>query len=246
MAKRGKRYQAAAAKIDREKLYSPSDAMRLVKETTTVSYDASIEVAIRLGVDPRKADQMVRGSVILPSGTGKTNRVAVFAEGPKATEAEAAGADIVGSDTLIEMIEAGNLDFDVVIATPDQMGKVGRFGKVLGPRGLMPNPKTGTVTMDVTKAVGDAKGGKVDFRVDRQGNVHTVIGKASFSPDGLWANYNALMEELYRLRPASAKGRYMRSIAVSTTMGPSINVEPRTRDEFEDAMAEAPAAVTPA
>ncbi|WP_370327193.1 50S ribosomal protein L1 [Euzebya sp.] len=245
MAKRGKRYEAALAKIDREREYSPSDAMRLVKETTTVSYDATVEIAVRLGVDPRKADQMVRGSVIMPSGTGKTMRVAVFAEGPKATEATEAGADIVGSDTLVEMIEAGDLDFDVLIATPDQMGKVGRFGKVLGPRGLMPNPKTGTVTMDVEKAVGDAKGGKVDFRVDRQGNVHVPIGKASFTADQLWANYNATMEELHRLKPASAKGRYMRSIAVSTSQGPAIRIEPRTRDEFEDAMADAPAEVTP-
>jgi large subunit ribosomal protein L1 len=234
MAKRGKRYQAAAAKIDREREYPPSDAMRLVKETTTVSYDATVEVAIRLGVDPRKADQMVRGSVILPAGTGKTNRVAVFAEGAKATEATEAGADVVGSDELVEMIEAGNLDFDVVIATPDQMGKVGRFGKVLGPRGLMPNPKTGTVTMDVAKAVADAKGGKIDFRVDRQGNVHTVIGKASFSAHDLWRNYNAVIDELLRLKPASAKGRYIRSVALSTAMGPSIRVEPRTRDEWSE------------
>lgn len=231
---RGKRYLNAAEKIDADRQYSPSDAMRLVKETSTVSFDPTIEVAVRLGVDPRKADQMVRGSVILPAGTGKTNRVAVFAEGPKATEAKEAGADIVGSDTLMEMIEAGNLDFDVVIATPDQMGKVGRFGKVLGPRGLMPNPKTGTVTMDVTKAVGDAKGGKIDFRVDRQGNVHTVIGKASFSAEDLWKNYNALIEELVRLRPASAKGRYVRTVAMSTSQGPSIRIEPRTRDEWSE------------
>jgi large subunit ribosomal protein L1 len=234
MAKRGKRYQAAAAKIDADRQYSPSDAMRLVKETTTVSFDATVEVAVRLGVDPRKADQMVRGSVILPAGTGKTNRVAVFAEGAKATEAEEAGADIVGSDTLVEMIEAGNLDFDVVIATPDQMGKVGRFGKVLGPRGLMPNPKTGTVTMDVAKAVGDAKGGKVDFRTDRQGNVHLVIGKASFGAKDLWSNYTAVLDELNRLKPASAKGRYLRSIAVSTSHGPSIAIEARLRDEYEE------------
>jgi large subunit ribosomal protein L1 len=234
MAKRGKRYEAAVAKIDREKLYAPSDAMRLVRETSTVSYDATVEVAIRLGVDPRKADQMVRGSVILPSGTGKTNRVAVFAEGPKATEATEAGADIVGSDELVAMIEAGNLDFDVVIATPDQMGKVGRFGKVLGPRGLMPNPKTGTVTMDVAKAVGDAKGGKVDFRVDRQANVHLVIGKASFSAQDLWTNFNAAMDELLRLKPASSKGRYVRAISTSTAMGPAIRVEPRTRDEWSE------------
>ncbi|HUG85375.1 MAG TPA: 50S ribosomal protein L1 [Euzebya sp.] len=234
MAKRGKRYEVAAAKIEREREYAPSDAMRLVKETTTVSYDPTVEVAIRLGVDPRKADQMVRGSVILPAGTGKTNRVAVFAEGPKATEATEAGADIVGSDELVGMIEAGNLDFDVVIATPDQMGKVGRFGKVLGPRGLMPNPKTGTVTMDVAKAVSDAKGGKVDFRVDRQSNVHLVIGKASFTAKQLWDNYNAAMDELLRLKPASSKGRYVRSVATSTAMGPSIRIQPRTRDEWTE------------
>jgi large subunit ribosomal protein L1 len=233
MAKRGKRYQAAAAKIEADRLYTPSEAVRLVKETTTVSFDATVEIAVRLGVDPRKADQMVRGSVILPAGTGKTNRVAVFAEGGKATEAEQAGADIVGSDELVAMIEAGNLDFDVVIATPDQMGKVGRFGKVLGPRGLMPNPKTGTVTMDVAKAVADAKGGKVDFRVDRQGNVHSIIGKASFPADALWKNLSAMLEELQRLKPASAKGRYLRSVAISTSQGPAVPVEPRLRDEYE-------------
>lgn len=245
MAKHGKRYRAAVDKIDVDRHYSPSDAMRLVRDTTTVSYDATVEIAVRLGVDPRKADQMVRGSVILPSGTGKSVRVAVFTEGPKASEAEQAGADLVGTDDITQMIEGGDLDFDVLIATPDQMGKIGRYGKVLGPRGLMPNPKTGTVTMDVAKAVGDAKGGKVDFRVDRQGNVHMVIGKASFSPNQLWANYNAAMEELHRLKPASSKGRYMRSIAVSTAQGPSINIEARTRDEFEEAMAAAPAEVTP-
>ena len=237
MARHGKRYQVAAAKIDPQRLYPPAEAMRLVKETTTVSFDPTVDLAFRLGVDPRKADQMVRGSVILPHGTGKVMRVAVFADGPKATEAEDAGADIVGSDTLIEMIEAGNLDFDTVIATPDQMGKVGRFGKVLGPRGLMPNPKTGTVTMDVAKAVRDAKGGKVDFRTDRQANVHLVVGKASFSPQALVENYVAVVEELLRLRPASAKGRYLRSIHVSTSQGPSIKVEPRTRDFLDDDVA---------
>jgi large subunit ribosomal protein L1 len=240
MAKRGKRYQTAAEKIDRDKEYAPSAAMRLVRETTTVSYDPTVEVAVRLGVDPRKADQMVRGSVILPSGTGKTNRVAVFAEGPKATEATEAGADIVGSDEIVAMIEAGDLDFDVVIATPDQMGKVGRFGKVLGPRGLMPNPKTGTVTMDVAKAVADAKGGKIDFRVDRQANVHLVIGKASFSAKELWDNYSAAMDELLRLKPASSKGRYVKGVAASTAMGPSLRIEPRTRDEWTEQDDEAP------
>ncbi len=239
MAKRGKRYQVALEKIEPGKLYAPADAMRLVKETTTVSFDPTVDLAVRLGVDPRKADQMVRGSVILPAGTGKEVRVAVFAEGQKATEAEEAGADIVGTDRLVEMIEAGDLDFDAVVATPDQMGRVGRYGKVLGPRGLMPNPKTGTVTMDVAKAVRDAKGGKVDFRTDRQANVHLVLGKASFDAEALLDNYVAVIEELMRLKPASAKGRYIRSVHVSTTQGPSIPVDPRTRDLR---VSEAPAA----
>ncbi|HVM15721.1 MAG TPA: 50S ribosomal protein L1 [Egibacteraceae bacterium] len=232
---RGKRYLVAAEKIDRDRLYTPAAAMRLVKETSTVSFDPSVDLAVRLGVDPRKADQMVRGSVALPHGTGKTARVAVFAEGAKADEAEEAGADIVGSDTLTAMIEAGDLDFDAVIATPDQMGKVGRFGKVLGPRGLMPNPKTGTVTMDVAKAVAEIKAGKVDYRTDRQANVHVVIGKASFSARQLVENYAAVIDELLRQRPAAAKGRYMRTIHVSTAQGPSIRVDPtRTRELWED------------
>lgn len=234
MAKRGKKYLEAAAKVDRNQLVSPSKAVRLAKETVTVSFDPTVEVAIRLGVDPRKADQMVRGSVILPAGTGKTNRVAVFAEGPKATEAKEAGADVVGVEEITAKIESGDLDFDVLVATPDQMGKLGRYGKVLGPRGLMPNPKTGTVTMDVAKAVSDAKGGKVDFRVDRQANVHTIIGKASFSAEDLWANYNALIEEIARLKPASAKGRYFKNIAMSTAMGPSIRVAYVERDAYSE------------
>lgn len=243
MPKRGKRYQVAAAKVDRNRLYSPTEAMHLVRETTTTSYDPTVNLVVRLGVDPRKADQMVRSSVILPHGTGKSVRVAVFAEGLKATEAEEAGADIVGAEVLTEMIEAGDLDFDVVIATPDQMSKVGRFGKILGPRGLMPNPKTGTVTMDVAKAVSDAKGGKVDFRTDRQANVHLVIGKASFPARHLVDNYAAVIEELMRLRPAAAKGRYLRSIHVSTAMGPSIPVDPaRTRDFWEERVEEGSAA----
>jgi large subunit ribosomal protein L1 len=235
MAKRGKRYQVAAEKIDRERQYSPTEAFRLVKETVTVSYDATIECAVRLGVDPRKADQMVRGSVSLPHGTGKTMRVAVFAEGPKATEGADAGADVVGAAEITAMIEAGDLDFDAIIATPDQMGKIGRYGKVLGPRGLMPNPKTGTVTMDVAKAVADIKAGKIDYRTDRQGNVHLVLGKASFEARQLVENYAAVLEELVRQRPAAAKGRYLRSIAISSSQGPSIRIDPqRTRDLWED------------
>ncbi len=232
MPKHGKRYQVAAAKIERDRLYHPAEAVALTKETTTVSYDPTIDLAVRLGVDPRKADQMVRGSVLLPNGIGKTVRVAVFAEGPKATEAEEAGADIVGTDKLIAMIEAGKLDFDAVVATPDQMAKVGRFGKVLGPRGLMPNPKTGTVTMDVTKAVNDAKGGKVDFRTDRQANVHLILGKASFPAKALVENYAATIEELLRLKPAASKGRYLRTIHLSTSLGPSVPVDPSVVREF--------------
>jgi large subunit ribosomal protein L1 len=235
MAKRGKRYQVAAEKIEEGRLYAPTPAMKLVKETTTVSFDPTVELAIRLGVDPRKADQMVRGSVALPHGTGKTARVAVIAEGPKATEAEEAGADVVGVAEVTAMIEAGNLDFDAVIATPDQMGKVGRYGKVLGPRGLMPNPKTGTVTMDVGKAVREIKAGKIEYRTDRQANVHMVLGKASFSTKQLVDNYAAIIDELMRQRPAAAKGRYLRSINVSTAMGPAVPVDPaRTRDMWED------------
>jgi large subunit ribosomal protein L1 len=235
MAKRGKRYQNAAAKIDGERLYAPTEAFKLVKETVTVSFDATIDCAVRLGVDPRKADQMVRGSVALPNGTGKEMRVAVFAEGAKATEGADAGADVVGAEEVTAMIEAGNLDFDAIIATPDQMGKIGRYGKVLGPRGLMPNPKTGTVTMDVAKAVADIKAGKIDYRTDRQGNVHLILGKASFTARQLVDNYAAVLEELVRQRPAAAKGRYLRSIAISSSQGPSIRIDPqRTRDLWED------------
>ncbi len=238
MAKRGKRYQNAAAKIDRTRLYSPTEAFKLVKETVTVSFDPTIDCAVRLGVDPRKADQMVRGSVSLPHGTGKEMRVAVFAEGAKATEAQEAGADIVGVEEVTALIEAGNLDFDAVIATPDQMGKIGRYGKVLGPRGLMPNPKTGTVTMDVAKAVAEIKAGKIDYRTDRQANVHLVLGKASFDARQLVENYAAVIDELLRQRPAAAKGRYLRSIAISSSQGPSIRIDPmRTRDLWEESAA---------
>jgi large subunit ribosomal protein L1 len=235
---RGKRYQAAAAKVDRTRLYSPTAAMKLAKGTVTVSFDPTVDLSVRLGIDPRKADQMVRGSVGLPHGTGKQVRVAVIAEGPKAAEATEAGADIVGAAEVTAMIEAGNLDFDAVIATPDQMGKVGRFGKILGPRGLMPNPKTGTVTMDVGRAVREIKAGKIEYRSDRQANVHLVLGKASFDTRWLVENYAAVLEELLRARPAAAKGRYLRSIHVSTSMGPSIAVDPlRTRDFWDAAEA---------
>jgi large subunit ribosomal protein L1 len=236
MAKRGKRYEAAAARIDRERLYGPVEAFRLLPETVTVSYDATVNLAVRLGVDPRRADQMIRGSVALPHGTGKDVRVAVLAEGPKGTEATEAGADIVGTDEIIAMIEAGDLAFDAVIATPDQMGKIGRYGKILGPRGLMPNPKTGTVTMDVAKAIAEIKAGKIDYRTDRQANVHVILGKASFDPRLLFENYRAVIEELLRQRPAAAKGRYLRSVALSTSQGPSIPLDSqRTRDVWEDA-----------
>ena len=232
MPKHGKRYLNAASKIDRDRLYAPAEAMALLKETSTVAFDPTVDLAVRLGVDPRKADQMVRSSVILPHGTGKTVRVAVFAEGAKASEAEEAGADLVGTDAIIAMIEAGNLEFDAVVATPDQMGKVGRFGKVLGPRGLMPNPKTGTVTMNVGQAVRDAKGGKVEFRTDRQANVHLILGKASFSAQQLTENYGAVVDELLRLKPAAAKGRYLKAANISTSHGPSIPVDTSVTREF--------------
>ncbi len=238
MAKHGKRYREAAAKIDPERVYTPAEAFTLVGQTSTVSFDATIDLAIRLGVDPRRADQNVRGSVGLPHGTGNVARVAVFADGPKAAEAEEAGADIVGAAEVTALIEAGTLDFDAVIATPDQMGKIGRYGKILGPRGLMPNPKTGTVTMDVAKAVREIKAGKVEYRTDRQANVHLVLGKASFPARSLVENYGAILDELLRVKPAAAKGRYLRAVTISTTMGPSIAIDTtRTRELWEDAAA---------
>jgi large subunit ribosomal protein L1 len=233
--KRSKAYRAAAEKVDADRLYSPIEAVRLAKQTSTTKYDATVEVAMRLGVDPRKADQMVRGTVNLPHGTGKTARVIVFAVGEKAAEAEAAGADVVGGDDLIERIQGGFLDFDAAVATPDQMGKVGRIARILGPRGLMPNPKTGTVTADVTKAVSDIKGGKVNFRVDKQANLHLVIGKASFDEAKLVENYAAALDEISRAKPATSKGTYVKKVAVSTTMGPGIPVDPkRTRNLLEE------------
>ncbi|MEJ7649418.1 MAG: 50S ribosomal protein L1 [Nakamurella sp.] len=225
--KHSKAYRAAAEQVDRDHLYTPLEAAGLAKKTSTSSkLDGTVEVAMVLGVDPRKADQMVRGTVNLPHGTGKTARVIVFAVGDKATEAEAAGADEVGSDDLIAKIQGGWLDFDAAIATPDQMAKVGRIARVLGPRGLMPNPKTGTVTADVTKAVGDIKGGKINFRVDKAANLHLVIGKASFDTEKLIENYGAVLDEILRSKPASSKGRYVKKIFFSTTMGPGIPVDP--------------------
>src|SRR5213082_2888413 len=228
--KRSKAYRQAAGQIDRERLYSPGEAVTMAKSAQVTKFDPTVEVALRLGVDPRKQDQMVRGTVNLPNGTGKTARVLVFATGDRAEEARAAGAEYVGSDDLIERIQGGFLDFDAVVATPDLMGKVGRLGRVLGPRGLMPNPKTGTVTPDVGKAVTDIKGGKIEFRVDRHGNLHFIIGKASFADTALLENYAAALEEIVRLKPAAAKGRYLKKITFTTTMGPGILVDPaRTR-----------------
>jgi large subunit ribosomal protein L1 len=239
--KRSKAYRQAAELIDPDRLYSPSEAVNLAKETAKTKFDPTVEVAMRLGVDPRKADQMVRGTVNLPNGTGKTARVLVFATGDRAEQAREAGADYVGSDDLIERIQGGFLDFDAVVATPDLMGKVGRLGRVLGPRGLMPNPKTGTVTPDVARAVTEIKGGKIEFRVDRHGNLHFVIGKASFPANALVQNYAAALDEVLRLKPSAAKGRYIRKVAMTTSMGPSIHVDPaKTRgltEEFEEAAA---------
>ncbi|MBK7722624.1 MAG: 50S ribosomal protein L1 [Austwickia sp.] len=228
--KRSKSYRAAEEKIG-DQTHSPLKAVRLAKETSTTKYDATVEVALRLGVDPRKADQMVRGTVNLPHGTGKTARVLVFATGANAEAATAAGADHVGADDMIEKITKGWLDFDAVVATPDMMGKVGRLGKVLGPRGLMPNPKTGTVTMDVAKAVTEIKGGKIEFRVDKHANLHFIIGKTSFSDEALVENYAAAMEEITRLKPSASKGRYLQKATMATTMGPGIAVDhTRTRN----------------
>ena len=230
MSKNSKAYKAAAEKVDRTKLYSPLDALALAKDTSSTKMDATVEVAMRLGVDSRKADQMVRGTVNLPNGTGKTARVIVFAAGEKATEAEAAGADAVGSEELIEKIQGGWLDFDAAIATPDQMAKVGRVARVLGPRGLMPNPKTGTVTMDVAKAVTEIKGGKISFRVDKASNLHAVLGKASFDAEKLAENYGAALEEVLRLKPSASKGRYITKATVATTFGPGIPVDPNATE----------------
>jgi len=223
--KRSKAYNSTLATIDADKLYSPLEAINTAKAGSKAKFDETVEVSTRLGVDPRKADQMVRGTVNLPNGTGKTARVLVFATGDRAEAAKAAGADEVGADELIEKVMGGYLDFDAVVATPDLMGKVGRLGRVLGPRGLMPNPKTGTVTMDVAKAVTDIKGGKIEFRVDRHANLHFIVGKASFTTEQLSQNYFAALDEVLRLKPSASKGRYLRKITVSTTMGPGIPVD---------------------
>jgi large subunit ribosomal protein L1 len=236
--KHSKAYRQAAELVEEGKIYSPLEAATLAKQVSPSKFDGTVEVAMRLGVDPRKADQMVRGTVSLPHGTGKTVRVIAFATGEKAEEALAAGADKVGSDDLIAEIQGGYLDFDAAIATPDQMAKVGRIARVLGPRGLMPNPKTGTVTADVGKAVTDIKGGKISFRVDKQANLHLIIGKASFSPQQLVENYAAALDEVLRSKPAAAKGRYLRKVTFATTMGPGIPVDAnRTRNMLEDVAA---------
>jgi large subunit ribosomal protein L1 len=225
--KRSKAYRQAMELIDPDRLYAPAAAMAIAKQTAKTKFDPTIEVSMRLGVDPRKADQMVRGTVNLPHGTGKTARVIVFAAGEKAEEARAAGADEVGSDELIERVAGGWTDFDAAVSTPDLMGKVGRLGKVLGPRGLMPNPKTGTVTMDVAKAVEDIKGGKIEFRVDKNSNLHFPVGRASFSEDQLTDNYLAALDEILRAKPSAAKGRYVKKVTVSATMGPGVPVDPQ-------------------
>ncbi|MDO4686850.1 MAG: 50S ribosomal protein L1 [Corynebacterium sp.] len=234
MSKKSKAYRAAAELLDAGRIYSPLEAAKLVKETSSKNFDATVDVAIRLGVDPRKADQLVRGTVSLPHGTGKNVRVVVFAAGEKATEAEAAGADVVGSDDLIEKIQGGWTDFDAAIATPDQMAKVGRVARVLGPRGLMPNPKTGTVTTDVAKAVTEIKGGKISFRVDKAANLHAVLGKASFDAEKIAENYGALIEELLRLKPSSAKGTYLKKSTMASTNGPGIPVDTTVVKNFTD------------
>jgi large subunit ribosomal protein L1 len=238
MAQHGKRYKEARGKIDREQLYSPAEAIKILKELPTAKFDETVEVHVRLGLNVRHADQQLRGTLMLPHGTGKSVRIAVFAEGDKAREAEEAGADVVGSADLAKRVEEGFTDFDVAIATPDQMGNVGKLGRVLGPRGLMPNPKTGTVTFDVGKAVQDAKAGKLEYRTDRGANVHVAIGKKSFDERQLVENYAALVDEIVRAKPSAAKGRYIRGITLTSTMGPGIKVDPaRTRgiaDELEE------------
>ncbi|WP_156252102.1 50S ribosomal protein L1 [Pseudactinotalea terrae] len=238
MTTRSKQYRSAAEPIDRDELYSPLEAIKLAKTGAKTKFDSTVEVVFRLGVDPRKADQMVRGTVNLPHGTGKTARVIVFANGDRAEQAIAAGADEVGGDELIEKVAGGYTDFDAAVATPDLMGKVGRLGRVLGPRGLMPNPKTGTVTMDVAKAVNDIKGGRIEFRVDKHANLHFIIGKASFDNTKLLDNYAAALEEVLRLKPASAKGRYITKAVLSTTMGPGIPLDAtRTRNTADEDVA---------
>ncbi|TSB44888.1 50S ribosomal protein L1 [Alkalicoccobacillus porphyridii] len=224
MAKKGKKYQEALKLVDKDTSYSPAEAIELVKKTATAKFDESVEVAVRLGVDPKKADQQIRGAVVLPNGTGKTQRVLVFAKGDKAKEAEAAGADYVGEEDFINKINQGWFEFDVIVATPDMMAQVGKLGRVLGPKGLMPNPKTGTVTFDVTKAVNEIKAGKVEYRVEKSGNVHVPIGKVSFEDDKLVENFKTIIDTLLKAKPSAAKGTYMRNVAIASTMGPGIRV----------------------
>ncbi len=227
MAKRGKKYREAAGKVDRDKEYGVREGLGLVKELASAKFDESVDVALKLGVDPRHADQQVRGTVVLPHGTGKSVRVAVFAQGDKATEAEAAGADVVGGEDLAERVQGGDMPFDVVIATPDMMGVVGRLGRVLGPKGLMPNPKAGTVTMDVAAAVRDFKAGKVEYRVTKESGVHVTVGRVSFDDDQLFENFRTLMGAIVRSKPSASKGQYLRKVAVSATMGPGVHLDPQ-------------------
>ena len=226
MPKHGKKYEEASKLVDKAALYEVSEAIELVKKTATAKFDETVEVAFKLGVDPRQSDQMIRGAVVLPNGTGKTQTVLVFAKGEKAKEAEAAGADFVGTDDIVAKIQGGWFDFDVAIATPDMMGVVGKIGRLLGPKGLMPNPKTGTVTMDVTKAINDVKAGKIEYRVDKTGIIHAPIGKASFEQEKLEENFKTLCDVLIKAKPASSKGQYIRSVTVSSTMGPGVKINP--------------------
>jgi large subunit ribosomal protein L1 len=231
MSRKGKKYVDATRRFDRDELYPPAEAFAVAKSLATRNFDETVEATFRLGIDPRKADQMIRGTVSLPNGTGKDVRVAVFAAGDAAREAQEAGADVVGADDLVSRVQEGFLDFEVAIATPDLMSQVGKLGRVLGPRGVMPNPKTGTVTNDVGKTVGEFKAGKVEYRTDRHGNVHVPIGKTSFEPDALVANFRAVLDEILRAKPAAAKGRYVQSITTSSTMGPSVRIDPAIATE---------------
>ena len=238
MAKAGKKYQEAAKLVEAGKLYTAAEAMELVKKTATKKFDETIELHVRLGVDPKYADQQVRGAMVLPHGTGKSKRVLVFAKGEKVKEAEAAGADFVGSDEIVQKIQGGWLDFDVAVATPDMMGTVGRLGKILGPRGLMPNPKLGTVTNDVAKAINELKGGRVEYRADRYGIAHVILGKVSFTAEQLAENYGAVYDEILRMKPAAAKGKYVKSITVSSTMSPGVKVDPSVNRNYTEPAAE--------
>jgi large subunit ribosomal protein L1 len=237
MSGNGKRYEDATKLIDESREYLPTEAIDLIKRFPEAKFDETVELAFRLGVDPRKADQIVRGTVSLPHGTGRTVRVAVFAQGPKASEAREAGADVVGGEELVEQVMKGNIDFDAAIATPDMMSTVGKAGRVLGPRGLMPNPKTGTVTMDIAKAVGEIKGGRIEYKTDRTGNVHMVIGKRSFGERQLLDNYLTAVDEILRAKPSAAKGKYVKSLTVATTMGPGISIDPNRIKDTESAAA---------